>query len=46
MNTVGRIGLVQPQKQKAIEDRIIQMAKNGALKGEVTEPQIVGKSLP
>lgn len=32
--TVNRISLVKPDKARVVENRIIQMAKSGALKGE------------
>ena len=38
---MGRIGVVHPEKKRAIEERLIMMAQKGALAGEVTEDQIV-----
>lgn len=38
---VGRIALVNPDKSRAIEDHIINLARTGRLGGEVSEKQII-----
>lgn len=38
---MGRIALVNPDKSRAIEDHILNLARTGRLGGEVSEKQII-----